>query len=93
VSNLQFSGAPGYKYRLAFLSSGIDENLPVNKQFIKTQNSSSIEFDFFLELRECIVGEYFTQVGKCIYCDETMGYSLIQMKEPGDCIPCPADRA
>ena len=33
VSNLMFTGAPGYRYRLAFLSSGIDESLPDNVLF------------------------------------------------------------
>lgn len=60
IQGLIFSGAPGYDYRLAFLSSGIDESLPVNRDFKKRENESSIEFDFFLNLRQCIVGEYFT---------------------------------
>ena len=92
MSNLQFSGAPGYKYRLAFLSSGIDEKLPVNQEFKELYSTSSIEFDFFVELRNCQRGEYFTQVGKCIWCEPSMGYALVEMKEPGDCKPCPWDR-
>lgn len=33
IQNLLLSAAPGYKYRLAFLSSGIDEKLPMNEEF------------------------------------------------------------
>jgi len=39
------------------------------------------------------VGEYFTQIGKCIKCDSSQGFSLTAMKEPGDCVPCPSDKA
>jgi hypothetical protein len=92
VSNLMFSGAPGYKYRLAFLASGIDEKLPENALFKERFKEESIEFDFFLELRECERGEYFSLVGKCIWCEPTMGYALVKMKEPGECKPCPWDR-
>ena len=60
VSNLQFSAAPGYKYRLAFLSSGIDEKLPMNEDFKLKYQEPTIEFDFYLELRKCNLGEYFT---------------------------------
>ncbi len=35
VDNLQFSGAPGYNYSLLFLSSGINENLPANEEFLE----------------------------------------------------------
>jgi hypothetical protein len=82
------SAAPGYKYRLAFLSSGIDEKLPMNEEFKLKYQEPTIEFDYFLELRECELGEYFTQVGKCLWCEPTLGYSLALMKEPGDCKPC-----
>jgi hypothetical protein len=44
-------------------------------------------------LRECQIGEYFSQIGKCIWCDQAQGYSLDQMREPGDCKPCPSDKA
>ena len=77
VSNLMFSGAPGYKYRLAFLSSGIDEKLPENVLFKDRFKDEQIEFDFFLELRECEKGEYFSLVGKCIWCEPSMGYALV----------------
>jgi hypothetical protein len=78
---------------LAFLSSGIDEKLPVNQEFKAFYQSSSIEFDFFVELRQCERGEKFTQVGKCIWCEGSVGYSLVEMKDPGECRPCPNDRA
>ncbi len=42
-------------------------------------------------LRECKVGEYFNQVGKCIWCES--GFSLTAMKEPGDCKPCDVEKA
>ncbi|CDW79966.1 UNKNOWN [Stylonychia lemnae] len=93
IDDLMFTGAPGYSYRLSFTSSGIDESLPENKKFQTKYNMSSIEYDFYVNLRECIEGEYFTQVGKCIYCEANIGFSLIKMVSPGECSPCPIERA
>jgi hypothetical protein len=33
ISGLEFSGAPGYDYKLNFISTAIDEALPENKEF------------------------------------------------------------
>eukprot|EP00347_Sterkiella_histriomuscorum_P016469 403353061 len=93
IQDLTFTAAPGYKYRLSFTSSGIDDSLPENKKFMKTNQITAIDYNFFVKLRECIVGEYFTQVGKCIYCEANVGFSLIKMTSPGDCEECPVERA
>lgn len=60
VDGLEFTAAPGYKYRLSFTSSGIDESLPENKAFLLSNNITSVDFDFYVQLRECEMGEYFT---------------------------------
>jgi len=75
------------------LSNGIDEKLPVNIEFKKHFDISAIEFDFLVDLRNCSRGEKFTTLGKCIWCDASMGYSLVNMTEPGDCRACPNDKA
>ena len=38
ATGLVFTGAPGYNYSLAILSSGIDESLPENKIFLSESN-------------------------------------------------------
>ncbi|TNV88247.1 hypothetical protein FGO68_gene13755 [Halteria grandinella] len=93
IDDLEFSAAPGYNYKLTFLSTGIDEELPQNEEFKELLDTSTIDFDFNVTLRECEIGEYFTEVGKCIKCDAAQGYSLKQMVEPGDCEACPSDKA
>ncbi len=92
MANLSFSGAPGYNYRLAFLSSGIDEKLPENQKFREVIQEEAIEFDFFVELRDCDLGEQFTAAGRCKMCD-SKGFALTVQKAPGICKECPTDRA
>lgn len=84
-----FTGAPGYNYSLQFLSSGIDEKLPLNQAFLSSFSQESIVFDFNINLRDCLQGEEFTQTGQCIYCTAAMGYALTAMTSPGECTPCP----
>jgi hypothetical protein len=93
ISGLEFSGAPGYEYKLNFISSAIDELLPENKDFKEKLAIDQIDFELDVGLRECKVGEYFNAVGKCIWCDPNQGYSLVAMKEPGDCKKCDSEKA
>lgn len=93
IDQLVFTAAPGYSYRLSISSSGIDESLPSNVAFMKAKNKTLIDYNFFVNLRTCIMGEYFTSNGKCIYCEAGVGYSVVVMTEPGSCKECPTERA
>lgn len=93
IDNLQFSGAPGYNYSLLFLSSGINELLPSNQDFLEAVQAPQIDLNFTVGLRECIVGEYFTALGECVECDPSQGFTLSPLKKPGSCTPCPTDKA
>ena len=58
-----------------------------------SSNVTSLSFNFYIKLRDCIRGEYFTAAGKCIMCAADQGYSLSLMTSPGNCVPCPTQEA
>jgi len=47
----------------------------------------------YISLRECEIGEEFTDAGKCIECPANESYSLIKFTEPNQCTDCPSDKA
>ncbi|CDW91246.1 UNKNOWN [Stylonychia lemnae] len=91
LREIYITGNPGSSYKVIFSTDGIDLTKLSNKQLLEQKNSSELNFQLNLQLRECILGEQFTQLGKCQLCTES--YSLVQMQAPGDCISCPIDRA
>eukprot|EP00347_Sterkiella_histriomuscorum_P009701 403340212 len=96
LSNITFTGAPGNSYSLSFVSEGIDNSKPANVEYLETvsKNSSEIiEFTVSLNLRECAVGEKFSDSGSCDSCPEGKSFSLVVMKEPGICRTCPTTKA
>ncbi|CDW88401.1 UNKNOWN [Stylonychia lemnae] len=106
LSNITFTGSPGYQYALSFVSDGIDKSKPQNQENIQEQAQSAassssttdiskVELDYTLSitLRECAIGERFTDNGGCETCPEGKTFSLSAMKEPGQCKSCPSTRA
>ncbi|CDW83118.1 UNKNOWN [Stylonychia lemnae] len=110
ISKLNFTASPGYKYQLSFQSDGIDQKKPANSQNLEksnqaSQNNAQEQFEFALQiqLRECLVGERFTETGaqyinsnnfiRCEKCPQGKSFSLVQMNEPGNCKTCPASLA
>ena len=53
---------------IVFETDGIDNTKPSNKEYLKqlSNNASKIDFPLYVELRECEVGESFTEGGKCV---------------------------
>ncbi len=93
VDEATFSGNPGYNYSLKFETNGIDGSKPSNIAYMQSINSTSAVADFqvSVQLRECEVGEQFTDAGKCVLCgsDGTNSFFLEQMTAPGQCSICP----
>ena len=46
-----------------------------------------------VNLRECEIGEEFTDSGKCNECPAGTSYSLVKFTEPNPCSECPGDQA
>lgn len=57
VRNLSFTGSPGYNYSILFTTDGIVKSKASNKNYMTSINSSDINFDMYVDLRECMVGE------------------------------------
>ncbi|CDW88760.1 UNKNOWN [Stylonychia lemnae] len=95
IKDIIFTGAPGEKYQLSIVSDGIDPDKPANKELLlqQSQNSTIIDFDLNISLRECQVGEKFTDAGACDPCPAEKSYSLVKMLEPGQCVTCPTSKA
>eukprot|EP00347_Sterkiella_histriomuscorum_P017716 403348268 len=93
IEDVTFAASPGYTYRISFSTDGIDQTKVANKAYKTEQKISDIDFKLTLALRNCSVGEYFTTAGKCIQCPNETSFSLVQMKEPGDCTECPTEKA
>ncbi|CDW82348.1 UNKNOWN [Stylonychia lemnae] len=95
LKDIIFTGAPGENYQLSFASDGIDPDKPANKDPIiqSALNSTAIDFDLNISLRECQVGEKFTDAGACDPCPIEKSYSLVKMTEPGQCKTCPTSKA
>ena len=53
IDALEFSGAPGYDYKLLFVSNAVDESLPENEVFKEELKVNSVEFELDVGLREC----------------------------------------
>eukprot|EP00347_Sterkiella_histriomuscorum_P008156 403346168 len=96
VNDLQFTGTPGKDYQLVFnTQDGIDKTKPSNKEYLETvlKNEEEISFKFEINLRECAVGEQFTDSGKCNECPSGSSFSLVKMDSPGQCQSCPTSQA
>ena len=64
ISNVSFSGTPGYSYQVVFSTDGIDLTKASNKQYATKNNmTSGINFDMNISLRDCDVGEYYSNAG------------------------------
>ena len=56
-------------------------------------NQANLDKNILIEVRDCKVGEQFTIDGKCVECQAGTTFSVKQMNSPGDCLPCPSDKA
>jgi hypothetical protein len=55
VSDLYFTGTPGYEFRIVFESDAIDTSKKSNADYLTSldTNASKADFSLFLEVREC----------------------------------------
>eukprot|EP00347_Sterkiella_histriomuscorum_P019434 403341642 len=91
IEDLIFDASPGYQYSIVIQSDAIDVTKQANKDYMKKLNSSTLNLDLIITLRECQIGEQFTVAGKCEECQNS--FSLNLQLSPGSCIPCPSDKA
>ena len=61
INDLFFTSEPGTNHTIKFTSTGIDSSKPSNQNLSGT---TDIHFTFYVELRECIAGEYYSKSGK-----------------------------
>ena len=88
-----FIGTPGFNYSISITTTAIDLTKQSNQEYMNSLNSSMIDFNLGINLRECMIGEYFTTTGQCIFCPALTSYSLTKMTEPGSCQKCPTSQA
>eukprot|EP00347_Sterkiella_histriomuscorum_P002765 403366887 len=93
IQGLQFTASPGFKYRVAFSTEAIDKTKESNQEYLEQVGMSQPEFHLDLQLRECIIGERFSDKGSCDVCANGTYYSLTKMTEPGKCTECPTSVA
>ncbi|CDW71929.1 UNKNOWN [Stylonychia lemnae] len=95
IYGLSFSASPGNKYTISFNSDGIDLRKTSNQEFMKQigESQSNLDTNIILELRDCDIGEQFTEEGQCIKCPNQQSFSLVKMTSPGQCESCPSDKA
>ena len=74
-------------------TTAIDETKPSNKEYLETLAEDAINFPLYMELRECDIGESFSEAGKCTPCLNGEEYSVEKFTEPGSCKACPSTRA
>lgn len=91
---MQFTGYPGYEFKVRLETSGIDMSIPSNKEYYEELSEEgwtgkTIDFELDIDLRICEPGEQFTSTGKCDECDSENSYTLTYQSEPGSCITCP----
>ena len=58
-----------FNIEIVFETNGIDNTKPSNKAYLKrlNRNKTLVEFPIYIKLRECKVGETFTDAGKYIF--------------------------
>ncbi|CDW84862.1 UNKNOWN [Stylonychia lemnae] len=91
IQDINIVGTPGSSYQMIVTTDGIDLNKKANKEQLAKTNKNQIDLDIVIDLRDCLIGEQFTNAGKCVQCQD--GYSLAQQYEPGVCTQCPSQRA
>ncbi|CDW72330.1 UNKNOWN [Stylonychia lemnae] len=92
ISNIIITAQPGNNVLITFSTDGIDLEKSSNIKTMEQIGKQNIDFQIDLQLRQCILGEQFTAVGKCLKCQDN-SYSLIKMIEPGFCEKCPTSKA
>ena len=80
VNDIEFTASPGYNYSLVITTDGIDETKKSNQIYMNSSNLAYIDFDVYVQLRECAIGEQFKASGACEMCANGTSFSLIQMK-------------
>lgn len=63
ISGVKFTGTPGSTFKISFKGDGINEDLPENVAYQQSNSLTTIENSLYVEIRECEVGEYFTEDG------------------------------
>ena len=76
---------------MVFETDAIDNSKPANKQYLEEIGLSSIGFPLLVELRDCEIGEQFTDSGRCVSCPAGESYLIEVQNEPGQCKPCPIE--
>ena len=91
IDGITFAASPGQKYEIKIESDSIDTSIPSNKAYMESNDLSQIDFPIQIDLRECNIGEEFTDAGKCLECPAGESYSLVRYTEPTPCTTCPGD--
>lgn len=60
INGISFTGAPGSTFKVNFNGDGIDTSKPANVAYMQSTNVSSIDYNLYVQTRNCEVGEYFT---------------------------------
>ena len=63
ISGVRFSGTPGSTFKIGFKGSAIDEGLPAALEYIEESKVEEIENSLYVGVRECEVGEFFSEDG------------------------------
>jgi predicted outer membrane repeat protein len=82
-SDLKFTAEPGRTFELSFSTNGIDSSTPSNAAYLLSKGTTSTDIEFSISLRECILGETFTDSGAWEECEEDLYYYLSTMSTPG----------
>lgn len=64
VTGVKFTGTPGSKYKVVFQTDGIDQTKPSNKEYLAAPEILDANFNLNISLRECAVGEKFSDKGR-----------------------------
>ena len=64
INDIYFTSEPGTDHRIQFTTTGIDTSKPSNPDYTRGIELQDIDFKLYIELRECIAGEFFSTSGK-----------------------------
>ena len=91
IKDITFAASPGHDYKLLIETDYIDSKIPSNAAYMKEAGLNVINFPIDIGLRECEIGEEFTDAGKCLECAAGETFSLVKYTEPTPCTACPGD--
>ena len=64
------------KIGIVFETNAIDNSKPANKKYFESIGLSGVGFPLTIELRNCEIGEQFTDSGRCVSCPPGESYLI-----------------